>query len=72
MNSRARRRKEFAEWANDYPNFGDDFDYEDSTDCLICGGDGFVESDDPLWDGDDYVTCYSCHGSGARKDMTVW
>lgn len=52
----------------------EDEDYEDPElrDCLICGGDGYVESDDPLWDDDDFVVCYSCHGSGRRKDMTIW
>lgn len=60
------------------PEFGDmrDDEYDDECDpepdCLICGGDGSLEGDDPLWDEGDYVRCYSCGGSGLRKDMTVW
>ena len=54
-----------------------DDEYEDDGErlsCLICGGEGgqFGEDlGDPLrWDGDEWVTCSSCGGSGRRKDMT--
>ncbi len=52
----------------------DDLDPDDE--CLWCGGDGFTESNDPLWDGWDedgnpnLIPCPSCHGSGLKKDMT--
>lgn len=53
------------------------FEYEDggdpdSWDCTRCGGEGFQESDDPLWDGQDIIDCKACGGSGRRKDQTVW
>lgn len=53
----------------------DDEDYEDPElrACLICGGEGFVENDDPIQRGpEEFLKCYSCGGSGKRKDMTVW
>ena len=49
----------------------DDVDEDDR--CFWCGGDGSVETDDPLWDGfGAWVPCPSCGGSGAAKDMTIW
>lgn len=42
------------------------------TDCLWCGGDGEIEGDDPCWDLGEMIPCPSCHGSGLRKDMTLW
>jgi hypothetical protein len=53
----------------------DDYEFEDPDlfPCLICGGDGEVENDDPIQRGSSaYLKCYSCNGSGKRKDMTVW
>lgn len=47
-----------------------DDEYDPEPDCHYCGGDGFTESDDPLWDDDDYVTCPCCNGSGLQKDAT--
>jgi hypothetical protein len=52
----------------------EDYDYDpEMASCLICGGDGLVENDDPIQRGpDEYLKCFSCYGSGKRKDMTVW
>lgn len=53
-------------------------EYDDGTepDCLICCGEGYLYGEDmgdPLWyDADASYPCYSCGGSGLRKDMTVW
>jgi hypothetical protein len=64
-----------------------DFDYddEDGGDCFHCGGDGWVECNDPIectrahrtyTGGGGYFgqlcRCSSCGGSGAAKDMTIW
>lgn len=53
--------------------FNDD---DDDYPCGYCCGDGAVENDDPIqqWDsaGEGYIKCPSCHGSGKRKDMTLW
>lgn len=54
----------------------DDYDSEIEPDCLICGGEGFLSGEDmgdPLWyDDAKLYRCYSCGGTGLRKDMTVW
>lgn len=55
----------------------DEDDYEPDGECLMCGGEGFVESDDPLWDGWDedgapnLVRCPSCLGSGLQENATL-
>lgn len=51
-----------------------DDDYEDEDGyCFWCGGDGMVETDDPLWDGfGAWVPCSSCGGTGKAEDMTIW
>jgi len=54
-----------------------DCDYDDADDrCLWCGGEGEIPGDemsDPVWyDEDEWYPCPSCHGSGLRKDMTLW
>ena len=54
-------------WDEDY------WDGEIEPPCLICGGDGFQESNeiDPLWYGfNELIPCTSCGGSGLAKDMT--
>ncbi len=55
----------------------DDYEAEDfdpESECLICGGEGWVTGDtlmDPLyWNVDKAYTCRSCGGSGLAKDMT--
>ena len=55
----------------------DDFDdeYEEEWECSWCGGEGYAEVDDPLWDDCDefgYGPCGSCGGSGLRKHQTVF
>ena len=48
-------------------------DYDPDSACLICGGDGMVENDDPIQRGSaEFLRCYSCNGSGKKKDMTIW
>lgn len=51
------------------------YDDDDDGSCFICGGEGVLEGSefsDPMWyDENEFYKCYSCRGSGARKDMTV-
>lgn len=51
-----------------------DYDgYDPDLECTWCCGDGLVENDDPIQRGpSEYLPCPSCHGSGKRKDMTLW
>ena len=59
----------------DFDPEDDAYDYGDPDDyaCLHCCGEGMVENDDPIQRGPDpYLKCFSCGGSGKRKDMTVW
>lgn len=55
----------------------DDYcDYDDEEwDCTHCGGEGYREVYDPLWDDCDEFgegTCLSCRGTGLRKHQTVF
>ena len=67
-------------WAEQDDDDDDDWDPgdtdPDARDCLICCGEGGqfgCDLGDPLrYDDDEWVTCSSCGGSGARKDMTWW
>lgn len=49
--------------------------FDDEAECFICGGEGYLYGEDmgdPLWyDADESYPCYSCGGSGLRKDMRV-
>ena len=56
--------------SNDGLSLNDDFEYE--PECLVCGGEGFIDNPDPLWYGFDVkeIRCTSCGGSGLAKDMT--
>lgn len=43
--------------------------------CTFCGGDGYAEVDDPLWDDCDeygWGDCSACGGTGLRKHQTVF
>lgn len=44
----------------------------DPDECTHCGGEGWQESDDPLWDEDDVIACKSCHGTGLGCRQWVW
>lgn len=59
----------------DLDPYESDFD-DEADDCLWCGGEGYLYGDemgDPLWyDADESYPCPSCHGTGLRKDMTLW
>lgn len=51
--------------------FGDDEEW----DCTFCGGEGYAEVDDPLWDDCDefgWGECSACGGTGLRKHQTVF
>jgi len=61
----------------------DPYAFDDGdTDCTICGGDGYVECDDPIqcmapnhFGGglsDLYCACRACGGTGRGKDQVVW
>jgi|LakMenEpi03Aug12_release.lakeMendotaPanAssembly.Ray.scaffolds.fasta_scaffold03608_27 hypothetical protein len=54
----------------------DDCEYDDEEwACTHCGGEGYREVDDPMWDDCDefgYGTCHSCRGTGLRKHQTVF
>lgn len=54
---------------------GDDYDDDDGWGCTHCGGLGWAEVEDPLWDDCDefgYGECSSCHGTGERRHQTVF
>lgn len=54
----------------------DDFDhYDEDYACTHCGGEGFREVNDPLWDYCDefgYGPCGSCDGTGLRSRQWVF
>jgi hypothetical protein len=54
----------------------DDYDdYDEDYACTHCGGEGYREVDDPLWDDCDewgYGPCGSCRGTGQRKHQWVF
>lgn len=54
----------------------DDWDEDDDGyDCTRCGGEGFSDVDDPLWDECDefgWGPCNACHGTGLRKHQWVF
>lgn len=55
----------------------DDFGFDDSADCSVCGGNGEMECDDPIQcfdpgcDGE-WGPCFACGGSGRAEDQRVW
>ena len=75
-----------AEPGHDFqPGPGDDRDEPDERDfdpdytgrCHWCGGDGWVECDDPIQCTSPHnrwgeCPCSSCGGSGKAEDMTIW
>lgn len=81
-----RRHYALAAWSNPYvPHpfqqegcpFDDDEwdDWDDDYACTHCGGEGYREVEDPLWDDCDefgYGPCTSCHGTGQRSRQWVF
>jgi hypothetical protein len=54
---------------------GYDDDDDDGFDCSRCGGEGYTEVDDPLWDECDefgYGPCNACRGTGERRHQWVF
>lgn len=57
-----------------YDDSGDD-EFDDELACTRCGGEGFSEVDDPLWDECDqfgWGPCNACHGTGERRHQWVF
>lgn len=53
----------------------DPYDDDDGWSCTRCGGEGYCEVDDPLWDDCDewgFGDCPACRGTGDRKHQTVF
>lgn len=53
----------------------DDDEFDDELACTRCGGEGFAEVDDPLWDECDefgWGPCNACHGTGERRHQRVF
>lgn len=52
----------------------EDDDWGEEWACTHCGGDGLCcDGADPLGNcPDDYHRCHACHGSGRRKDQTLF
>lgn len=63
--------REMADGLDPWP----DDDWEDDYGCTHCGGEGFREVDDPMWDECDefgWGPCGSCHGTGQRSRQWVF
>jgi len=55
-------------------DYDDNYD-EDDLACTRCGGEGYADVDDPLWDECDefgWGPCNACHGTGERKHQWVF
>ena len=53
----------------------DDWDDDEDLGCTHCGGEGYAEVDDPLWDDCDefgWGPCSSCRGTGQRRHQWVF
>lgn len=51
------------------------YDEDDLGACSHCGGEGYAQVDDPLWDECDefgYGPCGSCRGTGERRHQWVF
>lgn len=42
------------------------------SDCSWCGGEGWQDSNDQLWDDDDTVPCSACAGTGMRRHQSIF
>ena len=77
---RVQRQMAYAELMNAEAHhhlYPDDDYYNDDDDlaCTHCGGEGYREVEDPLWDDCDefgYGPCTSCRGTGQRKHQWVF
>lgn len=57
-----------------------DHDYDEDGSCTVCGGEAYVECDDPIQcmqrhlrnDWDQFCPCKACGGTGLAKDQTIW
>lgn len=52
-----------------------DDDYDDELGCTRCGGEGFTDVDDPMWDECDefgWGPCNACRGTGERRHQWVF
>lgn len=59
----------------DYRDDETDEGWDDEDACTRCGGEGFAEVDDPLWDECDefgWGPCNACHGTGERRHQWVF
>jgi len=45
---------------------------EDDWECTWCGGEAFVEGNDPGWDLGEIVPCAACRGTGLRRDQVLF
>lgn len=55
--------------------FDDGQDEDDDFACTRCGGEGWGDVDDPMWDDCDefgYGPCCACHGTGERRHQWVF
>jgi hypothetical protein len=53
----------------------EDDEWDDNLSCTHCGGEGYREVEDPLWDDCDefgYGPCTSCDGTGRRDKQWVF
>ena len=51
----------------------DDEEYDEEWVCTLCGGDGTMENDDPVFYGHNRdVKCSACGGTGERKNQTIF
>ena len=53
----------------------DEWDDDEDLGCTHCGGEGYAEVDDPLWDDCDefgWGPCSSCRGTGQRRHQWVF
>lgn len=56
----------------EYDDYSDECKGDDENLCTCCGGEGYQESDDPLWDGADEIPCKACFGTGLRKHQVIF
>lgn len=52
----------------------DDYEDPDGLSCTRCGGEAYIQVDDPFWDEDEsgFGPCTSCRGTGLRRYQWVF